>query len=86
MAFTDMKNPEDESSTKAVLFHIKGLHSPESSFQSWSRPDAQGQEWLKLPAACPLGTWSRVWAQLQQGCGAPHFSLISAIPSRSHII
>jgi len=45
-----------------------------------------GQAWLKLPAACPLGTWPRVWAQLQQGCGAPNFPVVSAVLSRSHII
>lgn len=44
------------------------------------------QAWLKLPAACPLGTWPRVWAQLQQRCGAPNFPLISAAPSRLHFI
>lgn len=45
-----------------------------------------GQAWLRLPTACPLGMLPRVWAQLQQGCGAPNFPLISAVPSTSHII
>lgn len=45
-----------------------------------------GQAWLKLPAVCLLGTWPRLWAQPQWGCGAPELPWILAVLSRCHII